>query len=73
MHKSFGNIRGFILSYLGQQDQALRLQPAELVCRDEVFGYPTNFAAMSEESIRRITSRGEQLTRVLIDHYCPEL
>lgn len=73
MHKSFGNIKGFILSYLGQQDQALPLQPAGLVRRDEVFGYPTNFAAMSEESIRRITSRGEQLTRVLIDHYCPEL
>ena len=73
MHRSSGNIKGFILSYLGQQDNALPIQPAGLVRREEVFGCPTNFAAMSEESIRRITSRGEQLTRVLIDHYCPEL
>jgi NTE family protein len=71
--RSSGNIKGFILSYLGQQDHALPIQPAGLVRREEVFGYPTNFAAMSEESIRRITIRGEQLTRVLIDHYCPEL
>ena len=73
MHKSSGKLKGFILPYLGQQDRALPIQPPDLVRRDEVFGYPTNFAAMSEESIRRITRRGEQLTRILLNHYCPEL
>ena len=73
MHKRSGNIKGFILPYLGQQDQALPLRPPDLVRRDEVFGYPTNFAAMSDEKICKISSRGEQLTRILLNHYCPEL
>jgi len=73
LHRSSGKIRGFILPYLGQQDRALPTQPVDLVARHEVFGYPTNFAAMTSEYIHKITRRGEQLTRVLLDHYCPEL
>jgi len=73
MHKASGTLKGFILPYLGQQDHALPIQPPDLVRRDEVFRYPTNFAAMSGESISRITRRGEQLTRILLNHYCPEL
>jgi NTE family protein len=73
MHKSSGTLKGFILPYLGQQDQALPIKPADLVRRNEVFGYPTDFAAMSDENIRKISKRGEQLTRILLDYYCPEL
>jgi NTE family protein len=73
MHKASGSIKGFILPYLGQQDQALPLLPPDLVPRDAVLGYPTNFAAMNDENICKITRRGEQLTRILLNHYCPEL
>ena len=45
----------------------------DLVTRDQVFGYPTNFAAMSEENINLLSQRGEQLTRMLLAYYCPEL
>jgi NTE family protein len=72
-HRRTGNIKGFILPYLGQQDQSLPFRPPDLVPRDEVFGYPTDFGAMSERSICRISLRGEQLTRMLLTHYCPEL
>lgn len=68
-----GKIKGFILPYLGQQDQALPEPPKDLVKREEVLGYPTNFAAMSEEDIVRISRRGEQLTHNLLGHYCPDI
>ena len=73
MHKSSGTLKGFILPYLGQQDQSLPIKPPDLIRRSEVFGYPTDFAAMSGENIRKISKRGEQLTRILLDYYCPEL
>jgi NTE family protein len=72
-HKASGSIKGFILPYLGQQDRALPFQPADLVRREEVSGYPTNFAAMNDENMSRISMRGEQLTRILLSYYCPEL
>ncbi len=73
MHVQAGSIRGFILPYLGQQDHALPIELPDLVTRDEVVGYPTDFAAMSDENIRRLTARGEQLSRILLRHYCPEI
>lgn len=73
MHLRAGNIRGFVLPYLGQQDNALPLQPAGLVRREEVAEYPTDFAAMTDSNISRLTRRGEQLTRILLNHYCPEI
>jgi NTE family protein len=73
MHKSSGTLKGFILPYLGQQDRALPIRPPDLVRRNEVFGYPTDFAAMSDENICKLSKRGEQLTRILLAHYCPEL
>jgi NTE family protein len=68
-----GRIRGFILPYLGQQDGTLPINLAGLVTRDEVIGYPTDFAGMSEENMTRLSKRGEQLTRILLQHYCPEI
>jgi NTE family protein len=71
--KSSGSIKGFILPYLGQLDDRLPWKPGTLVAREEVIGYPTDFAAMGEKWIDRLSSRGEQLTRCLLSQYLPEL
>lgn len=68
-----GSLKGFILPYLGQQDASLPIKPADLVTRAEVMDYPTNFAAMDEGSLNKIATRGEQLTRILLRTYCPDL
>jgi len=73
MYKQAGSIKGFILPYLGQQDNALPFPVPKLVRREDVYGYPTNFAAMAEKDIERLALRGEQLTRLLLNHYIPEL
>jgi NTE family protein len=66
-------IRGFVLPYLGQIDSRVPYAPPDLVRREEVFEYPTDFAAMRGEDIDRLAKRGEQLTRALVGYYCPEL
>ena len=66
-----GALKGFILPYLGQRDSMITLP--DLVSREEVLNYPTDFSAMNEEYIERLTKRGEQLTRWLIARYTPEL
>lgn len=73
LHKRAGNIKGFILPYLGQQDQSLPFRPFDLIKRHEVIDYPTNFAAMCVEDINRLSLRGEQLTNILLSHYCPDI
>lgn len=69
---STGKLKGFILSYLGQQEKSLPYIPKDLISRKQV-NYPTNFKAMSNKDVHLISTRGEQLTRLLIDFYCPEL
>ena len=71
-YKTTGRIKGFVLPYLGQQDESLPFSWPDLVNRDKV-NYPTNFRPMKEEDIQTLTNRGEQLTRLLLDYYCPEL
>lgn len=71
--KSSGAIKGFILPYLGQIDERLPWKPSVLVPRAEAIGYPTDFGAMSNEWIDRLSGRGEQLTRCLLAQYLPEL
>ena len=71
--KEAGMIKGFILPYLGQQDDILPLKPAELVPRSEVVNYPTNFAAMDNHWIEKLAGRGEQLTRTLVESYLTEV
>lgn len=66
-------IDGFVLPYLGLQDAGLPHRPSDLVTRDEVKNYPTDFSAMSDDNIDLLSSRGEQLTRLLIEHYHPAL
>jgi NTE family protein len=68
-----GKLKGFILSYLGQIDERLPLMPPDLIRREEVYKYPTNFSPMKPDAVMRLAGRGEQLTRMLISRYCPEL
>lgn len=72
-HAAHGELRGFLMPYLGQQDGDLPWEPPDLVRRGDVADYPTDFAAMAPATIELIAGRGEQLTRLLLDAYCPEL
>ncbi len=72
-HVAHDELKGFVMPYLGQQDKDLPWQPPDLVRREEVANYPTDFAAMNTTTIDLLASRGEQLTRLLIDAYCPDL
>lgn len=71
--KASGRLQGFAMSYLGQQDSSLPWKPSVLVPREEVIAYPTDFAAMPEDRIDALSNRGEQLSRVMISAYLPEL
>ena len=71
--REHGVIKGFIYSYLGQIDERLPFPTNDLVPRDRVVSYPTDFSPMPEADIDALSRRGEQLTQRLIDHYCPEL
>lgn len=68
-----GEIQGFIMPYLGQNDSKLPYRPGDLVSREETFEYPTDFFPMSKKNIDKLAKRGEQLTSVLIDAYAPNL
>lgn len=68
-----GRITGFLLPYLGQLDERLLAPPADLVSRDSVVGYPTDFAAMRPEWIDRLSRRGEQLVTALLAERWPEV
>lgn len=66
-------IKGFLHVYLGMHDDRLPTPMADLIPRDMVRAYPTNFAAMTERDLGGIVIRGEQLTRSLINAYTPAL
>lgn len=68
-----GEIHGFLMPYLGQSDGALPVRPADLVSREQVVDYPTNFNPMTKDNIDKLSKRGEQLTRCLLDTYAPEI
>lgn len=68
-----GQMRGFVYTYLGMQDSRLPVPLPDLVERNRVATYPTNFKRMSVEHVDAITTRAEQLTRALVDYYCPVL
>ena len=67
-----GDISGFVLSYLGQNDERLPWLPPQLPTRREVCNYPTGFSPMDAEDIERLTLRGELLTRLLVAYYLPD-
>ena len=69
-----GNLEGFVLPFLGQNDNQLRaIVPPDLVPREEVLHYPTKFSRMRDYDIERISRRGEQLTRMMIEAHAPEI
>jgi NTE family protein len=68
-----GEIRGFLMPYLGMLDERLPHRPADLVPREDVVDYPTNFNPMSRTDIDRISKRGEQLMSALLEEYAPYL
>ena len=68
-----GLIDGFVHAYLGMADERLPVPVADLIPGEAVRSYPTNFRAMAQDDIDAISLRGEQLTRTLLSHYCPEL
>lgn len=69
----WGDISGFVLSYLGQKDGKLPWVPPELPKRAEVKDYPTYFVAMKRVDLDRIALRGEIVTRFLVAYYLPDL
>ena len=71
-YKDAGQIKGFLLPYLGQSDRSLPFTWPDLVIRDKV-NYPTDFRPMKERNIYLLSKRGEQLTRLLVQIYCPEI
>ena len=68
-----GRLKGFLLPYLGQNDSRLKFPPADLVTREEAYAYPTDFSAMPEEWIDKLSRRGEQLTKAVIKEHHPEI
>lgn len=71
--KAAGRIRAFALSYLDQDDDKLTYRSADLVSRISVADYPTNFSAMPQEWIEKLSKRGEQLTLAIIREHIPAL
>ena len=71
--KRSGQIKSFMLPYLGQLDRELPDPPGDLVRREEAHTYPTDFNAMPVEWIERLSLRGEQLTLCLARAYIPDL
>lgn len=71
--KDSGRLRCIVLPYLDQDDEKLVHPPADLVRRTAVAGYPTNFSAMSDDWIEKLSKRGEQLTLAVIREHAPEL
>lgn len=68
-----GELRAFGMIYLGQQDQKLPCVPPDLVPRDQVRNYPTDFAPMSARNLDLLSKRGEQLTHLIVERYLADL
>lgn len=68
-----GELAGFGMVYLGQQDNKLPWAPADLVPRGRVRDYRTDFAPMDEQDLQALTQRGEQLTHIIVDRYLSAL
>ena len=68
-----GEIKGFLLPYLGMLDDRIPARPSDLVSREDTADYPTNFNPMSKQDIERLSRRGEQITNSLLNAYAPYL
>lgn len=72
LHKA-GGVEAILVPYLDQQDSILLHPPADLVTREEVANYPTDFSAMSDEWIDKLSLRGEQLVSALLKEHWSDL
>ena len=68
-HARTGRIDDFVYVDLGQMDHCVPLKPANWVSRDDVINYSVHFFAMPEETIQRLSRRGELITRALVTQY----
>jgi integrative and conjugative element protein (TIGR02256 family) len=68
-----GKIKGFAMAFLGMNDRNLPIRPHDLVPRDQVVGYPTDFSPMTPENLDLLSQRGEQLTRLVVESHCPNI
>lgn len=68
-HVKSGVLKGFGMVYLGQIDSRLPNEPVDLVRREAVRDYPTNFAPMTQDDLDMLALRGEQLTHIIVDRY----
>lgn len=68
-----GRLNGFVIAYLGMRDEWLPFPIADLVLRETVASYGTNFSPMSSTDLELLSDRGEQLVRALLPVYCSEL
>ncbi|WP_322414508.1 patatin-like phospholipase family protein [Mesorhizobium huakuii] len=68
-----GELDAFGMIYLGQQDNRLPWIPPDLVRREQVKDYPTDFAPMSAKDLNLLAARGEQLTHLIVDRYLAEI
>jgi NTE family protein len=59
--------------YLGRDDNRLPVKSPDLVPRSAARNYPTDFSPMSQKNVELLSTRGEQLTRLLLDHYAAQL
>lgn len=71
--KASGHLAAVVMPYLGQDDGRLKFRPADLVTREDAYNYPTDFSAMPDDWIERLSRRGEQLTKALIAEHAPHL
>lgn len=72
-HRSAGRLKGLTYTYLGMPDKRLPVPVPDLVPHAAVKDYPTNFSPVPADKLDLLTTRAEQLTRALIDLYCPGL
>lgn len=70
--KKAGVVRGILVPYLDQQDGILTHPPEDFVAREDVANYPTDFSAMSEDWIDKLSLRGEQLVLALLEQHWPD-
>ena len=66
-------LQGVVHAYLGMPDERVPVPMIDLIPVTAVRHYPTDFKAMAAADMQLITTRGEQLTRALLAHYCPRL
>lgn len=71
--KSSGRVHGFALAYLAQDDSKVPGSPHDLVTRDLVVDYPTDFSAMPEKALNHLVKRGQQLMMAMVQEHCPGL